>query len=143
MRLTNGFRPISAMRVAYSRTHGGAGDSSHSDGDHTASPGGVRDWIAGDTAAKSDRAIAVAGVQRSCRHPQPAVIAADSLRIDRWWKRVGRPASLPGPSAWRGPRGVEPRVVFEPIGLAWDVQHQCRVATRNARRDHHRIRLGG
>src|SRR2546426_12558710 len=49
---------------------------------------GVRDWIAVDTAAQE--VIAAIAVARSAAVMQGtrsrAVIAADSLRIDRWWE---------------------------------------------------------
>ena len=64
-----------------------------------------------------------------------AVIAADSLRIDRWIK--GAWADL---HRWPGPdrRGVTlevstPVVVFEPIGIAWGLSNTTVVLRRGTR----------
>src|SRR2546421_8249711 len=88
---------------------------------------GVRDWIAVDAAAHD--VTAAISVARSAAIMQGtrsrAVIAADSLRIDRWqghsWRDLHR---------WPGPheQGValevsNPVVVFEPIGLASGVSN--------------------
>jgi type II secretory pathway pseudopilin PulG len=98
---------------------------------------GFRDWIAVDTAAQEViTAIAVArsaAVMQSTR--SRAVIAADSLRIDRWrgdtWEDLHR---------WPGPeqRGValevsNPVVVFDPIGLAWGLSNTTVVLRRGTR----------
>ena len=97
---------------------------------------GVRDWIAVDTAAQEVMsAIAVArnAVMQGTR--SRAVIAADSLRIDRWrgdsWGDLHR---------WPGPdrHGValevsNPVVVFEPIGLAWGLSNTTVVLRRGTR----------
>src|SRR5438093_13253488 len=88
---------------------------------------GFRDWIAVDTAAQ-EVITAIAGarsaaVMQSTR--SRAVIAADSLRIDRWgedsWGALHR---------WPGPqrRGValevsNPVVIFDPMGLAWGLSN--------------------
>jgi type II secretory pathway pseudopilin PulG len=85
--------------------------------------GGVLDWIAVDAAAREvGTAIAVArsaAVMRGTR--ARAVIAADSLRLDRWDGAAWQPFERwPGPGA----RGVtlevsNPVVGFDPIGLGW------------------------
>src|SRR2546429_7402592 len=83
---------------------------------------GIRDWIAVDTAAQEVMsAIAVArnaAVMQGTR--SPAVIAADSLRIDRW-----RGDSWGAPHRWPGPgrhgvalRGATAVAGFEPLVLA-------------------------
>src|SRR2546425_2866883 len=98
---------------------------------------GIRDWIAVDTAAHD--VTAAITVARSAAIMQGtrarAVIAADSLRIDRWqgdtWGDLLR---WPGP----GERGVtlevsNPVVVFDPIGLAWGVSNTKVVLRRGTR----------
>src|SRR5438094_1729193 len=98
---------------------------------------GFRDWIAVDTAAQEVIPVtAVAGsaaIMQGTRNR--AVIAADSLRIDRWgedsWGALHR---------WPGPqrRGValevsNPVVVFDPIGLAWGLSNTKVVLRRGVR----------
>ncbi len=95
---------------------------------------GVRDWIAVDTAAQE--VITAIAVARSAAVMQGTrsrtVIAADSLRIDRWredaWADLHR---------WPGPdrHGVtlevsNPVVVFEPIGIAWGLSNTTVVLRR-------------
>jgi prepilin-type N-terminal cleavage/methylation domain-containing protein len=95
---------------------------------------GFRDWIAVDTAAQE--VITAIAVARSAAVMQGtrsrAVIAADSLRIDRWsggaWADLHR---------WPGPdrHGVTleastPVVVFEPIGIAWGLSNTTVVLRR-------------
>src|SRR2546428_10333718 len=83
---------------------------------------GFRDWIAVDTAAQE--VITAIAVARSAAVMQGtrsrAVIAADTLRIDRW--REGSWADLhrwPGPDRHgAGLQVAKPVVVFDPIGLA-------------------------
>ncbi|HKW40821.1 MAG TPA: prepilin-type N-terminal cleavage/methylation domain-containing protein [Gemmatimonadales bacterium] len=88
---------------------------------------GLLDWIALDTAARNvTSSIAVArnsAVTHGTR--SRAVIAADSLRIDRWvgdsWGPLLR---WPGPAA----QGVRldlsnPAVVFDAIGMGWGVSN--------------------
>src|SRR5438046_8530462 len=83
---------------------------------------GVRDWIAVDTAAQE--VISAIAVARSAAVMQGtrsrAVIAADSLRLDRWWESAWEDLHR-----WPGPErhGValeasNPVGVFEPTGLA-------------------------
>src|SRR5256886_6410513 len=95
---------------------------------------GVRDWIAVDTAAQE--VISAIAVARSAAVMQGtrsrAVIAADSLRIDRW-----REDSWGDLHRWPGParHGValevsNPVVVFEPIGLALGLSHTTVVLRR-------------
>jgi prepilin-type N-terminal cleavage/methylation domain-containing protein len=88
---------------------------------------GVRDWIAVDAAAQE--VITAIAVARSAAITQGtrsrAVIAADSLRIDRWsdnsWGDLHR---WPGPDRHAVALEVSnPVVVFEPIGLAWGVSN--------------------
>jgi prepilin-type N-terminal cleavage/methylation domain-containing protein len=83
---------------------------------------GVRDWIAVDAAAQE--VTAAISVARSAAVMQGTrsrtVIAADSLRIDRWqgdsWGDLQR---WPGPDRHRVALEVSnPVVVFDPIGLA-------------------------
>jgi len=98
---------------------------------------GLRDWIAVDTAAQE--VITAIAVARSAAVMQGtrsrAVIAADSLRIDRWrgdtWGDLHR---WPGP----GRRGValdvsNPVIVFDPIGLAWGLSNTTVVLRRGTR----------
>ena len=88
---------------------------------------GVRDWIAVDAAAHE--VTAAISVARSAAIMQGTrsrtVIAADSLRIDRWqgdtWGDLER---------WPGPEGrgvalevTNPIVVFDPIGLAFGLSN--------------------
>ena len=98
---------------------------------------GIRDWIAVDTAAQEVMsAIAVArnaAVMQGTR--SRAVIAADSLRIDRWrgdsWGDLHR---LPGPDRHGVALEVSnPVVVFEPIGLAWGLSNTTVVLRRGTR----------
>ena len=96
-----------------------------------------RDWIAVDTAAHEvTTAIAVArsaAVMQGTR--SRAVVASDSLRVDRWredsWGDVHR---FPGPG--RHGVGLEvsnPVVVFEPIGMAWGLSNTTVVLRRGTR----------
>ena len=98
---------------------------------------GFRDWIAVDTAAQE--VITAIAVARSAAVMQGtrsrAVIAADSLRIDRWTE--GAWADL---HRWPGPdrHGVTlevstPVVVFEPIGIAWGLSNTTVVLRRGTR----------
>jgi type IV fimbrial biogenesis protein FimT len=89
--------------------------------------GGLLDWIAVDTAARTITAsIAVArnaAVKRGTRGR--AVIASDSLRIDRWlgdsWGPLLR---WPGPAEHGVSLDVSnPAVVFDAIGLGWGVSN--------------------
>jgi prepilin-type N-terminal cleavage/methylation domain-containing protein len=88
---------------------------------------GIRDWIAVNAAAQDvTTSIAIArstAVMQGVR--SRAVIAPDSLRIDRWqgdsWGPLER---WPGP----GQHGVNlvvsnPAIVFDPIGLGWGVSN--------------------
>lgn len=97
----------------------------------------LRDWIAVNTAAQDvTTALAVAqnaAVMHGTR--TRAVIAVDSLRIDRWqgdtWGDLLR---WPGP----GERGVtlevsNPVVVFDAIGLAWGLSNTKVVLRRGTR----------
>src|SRR6185312_3361140 len=95
------------------RTAGRAGDSRRGDGRHTTSPGGLPGRDRGRLA--TDRPL------------------------DQG--RVGGPASLAGPrSTWRDPRGVDSgrRLRTDRYRMG-TVQYHGRAATRNARRDHHRV----
>ena len=98
---------------------------------------GIRDWIAVDTAAHDvTAAITVArsvAIMQSTR--SRAVIAADSLRIDRWqgdsWGDLHR---------WPGPDGhgvalevSNPVVLFDPIGLASGLSNTTVVLRRGTR----------
>ncbi|HMH82640.1 MAG TPA: prepilin-type N-terminal cleavage/methylation domain-containing protein [Gemmatimonadales bacterium] len=98
---------------------------------------GLLDWLAVNaTAQEVTTAMAVArnaAIMRSTR--SRAVIAADSLRIDRWlgdsWGALLR---WPGPAE----RGValevsNPAVVFDPIGLGWGVSNTKVVLRRGER----------
>jgi prepilin-type N-terminal cleavage/methylation domain-containing protein len=84
---------------------------------------GIRDWIAVNAAAEDvTTSIAVAreaAIMQGAR--TRAVIAADSLRIDRWQGDTWGPLHR-----WPGPvqHGVtlavtNPVIVFDPIGLGW------------------------
>src|SRR5205823_12471884 len=95
---------------------------------------GVRDRIARDTAAQevigAFGGARSAAVMRGTR--SRAVIAADSLRIDRWWESAWQDLHR-----WPGPErhGValevsNPVVVFEPIGLAWGLSNTSVVLRR-------------
>src|SRR5437879_12365163 len=83
---------------------------------------GVRDWIAVDTAAQE--VIGAIAVARSAAVMQGtrsrAVIAADSLRIDRWWESAWEDLHRwPGPERPGGALAVSnPVVVFAPLRLA-------------------------
>ncbi len=98
---------------------------------------GVRDWIAVDTAAHD--VTAAITVARSAAISQGtrsrAMIAPDSLRIDRWqgdsWGELHR---------WPGPDGhgvalevSNPVVVFDPIGLAFGLSNTTVVLRRGTR----------
>jgi len=98
---------------------------------------GFRDWIAVDTAAQE--VITAIAVARSAAVMQGtrsrAVIAADSLRIDRWsegaWADVHR---WPGPDRHGVTLEVStPVVVFEPIGIAWGLSNTTVVLRRGTR----------
>lgn len=98
---------------------------------------GWLDWAAVDrTAVEVTTALAVArnaAVLDGSR--ARLVIAADSLRIDRWGPTAWEPyARWPGPAE----RGVElevsnPDVVFVPAGLAWGLSNTRIVLRRRAR----------
>lgn len=88
---------------------------------------GIRDWIAVNAAAQDvTTSIAVArsaAIMQGVR--SRAVIAADSLRIDRWQGDSWGPMER-----WAGPLqyGVglavsNPVIVFDPIGLGWGVSN--------------------
>ncbi len=88
---------------------------------------GIRDWIAVNAAAQDvTTSIAVArnaAIMQGVR--SRAVIAPDSLRIDRWqgdsWGPVHR---WPGPSQHGVTLAVtNPVIVFDPIGLGWGVSN--------------------
>ena len=98
---------------------------------------GLLDWIAVDSAAEQvTTALAVArnaAVAQGSR--SRLVIAADTLRIDRWqgdsWRAVLR---------WLGPlaRGItldvsNDVVVFDPIGLGWGASNTTVVLRRGSR----------
>jgi type II secretory pathway pseudopilin PulG len=99
--------------------------------------GGLLDWIAVDAAARDvGTAIAVArsaAIMRGAR--ARAVIAADSLRLDRWDGAAWRPLERwPGPGA----RGValevsNPVVAFDPIGIGWGAANTRVVLRRGAK----------
>jgi len=98
---------------------------------------GFRDWIAVDTAAQE--VITAIAVARSAAVMQGtrsrAVIAADSLRIDRWsegaWADLHR---WPGPDRHGVTLEVStPVVVFEPIGIAWGLSNTTVVLRRGTR----------
>jgi prepilin-type N-terminal cleavage/methylation domain-containing protein len=87
----------------------------------------LRDWIAVNAAAQDvTTSIAVArnaAIMQGIR--SRAVIAADSLRIDRWQGDSWGPLLR-----WAGPlqHGVtlavsNPAIVFDPIGLGWGVSN--------------------
>jgi prepilin-type N-terminal cleavage/methylation domain-containing protein len=97
----------------------------------------IRDWVAVNTTAQEvTTTLAVAqhaAIMQGTR--TRAVIASDSLRIDRWrgdtWGDLLR---------WPGPdqRGVtlevsNPVVVFDPIGLAWGLSNTKVVLRRGTR----------
>ncbi len=87
----------------------------------------LRDWIAVNAAAQDvTTSIAVArnaAIMQGIR--SRAVIAADSLRIDRWQGDSWGPLLR-----WAGPlqhgvtlAGSNPAIVFDPIGLGWGVSN--------------------
>lgn len=98
---------------------------------------GLLDWIAVDAAARDVTAsIAIArnaAVMKGVR--SRAVIATDSLRMDRWLGDTWGPLlRWPGPSD----RGVSlavsnPAVVFDAIGLGWGVSNTKVVLRRGDR----------
>lgn len=99
--------------------------------------GGVLDWMAVNAAAQEiSTAMAVArssAVMLGTR--SRAVIAADSLRIDRWvgdsWGPIER---WPGPSSHGVTLEVSnPEIVFDPIGLGWGVSNTRVVVRRGSR----------
>ena len=89
--------------------------------------GRTLDWMAADAAARDvSTALAVARATAAMQGVRTrVVIAADSLRFDRWEP----PLWVPG-RRWPGPasHGVtlevsNPEVVFGPLGLAWGVSN--------------------
>jgi len=99
--------------------------------------GGLLDWIAVNAAAQDvSTAMAVArssAVMQGAR--SRAVIAADTLRIDRWmgdsWGPLHR---WPGPAAHGVTLEVSnPEIVFDPIGLGWGVSNTKVVLRRGTR----------
>jgi prepilin-type N-terminal cleavage/methylation domain-containing protein len=99
--------------------------------------GGLLDWMAVNAAAQEvSTAMAVArsmAVMQTSR--SRAVIAADSLRIDRWTGDSWRPMER-----WPGPRshGValevsNPEIVFDPIGMGWGLSNTKVVLRRGDR----------
>ena len=89
--------------------------------------GRTMDWMATDAATRDvSTALAVARATAAMQGIRTrVVIAADSLRLDRW-----EPAQWVPLRRWPGPlsRGVSvdvsnPEVVFGPIGLAWGVSN--------------------
>ena len=95
------------------------------------------DWMAVNAAAQEiSTAMAVArssAVMRGTR--SRAVIAADSLRIDRWlgdsWGPIER---WPGPNSHGVTLEVSnPEIVFDPIGLGWGVSNTKVVVRRGSR----------
>jgi type II secretory pathway pseudopilin PulG len=99
--------------------------------------GGLLDWIAVNAAAQDvSTAMAVArssAVMRGTR--SRAVIASDTLRIDRWtgdsWGPLHR---WPGPVAHGVTLEVSnPEIVFDPIGLGWGVSNTKVVLRRGTR----------
>jgi len=98
--------------------------------------GGLLDWAAGNAAAQEvSTAMAVArrsALMQSTR--SRAVIAADTLRIDRWlgdsWGPLHR---WPGPNAHGVTLEVSnPEIVFDPIGLGWGVSNTKVVLRRGS-----------
>jgi prepilin-type N-terminal cleavage/methylation domain-containing protein len=99
--------------------------------------GGLLDWMAVNAAAQEiSTAMAVArssAVMQGTR--SRAVIAADTLRIDRWlgdsWGSLER---WPGPNAHGVTLEVSnPEIVFDPIGLGWGVSNTKVVVRRGGR----------
>ena len=89
--------------------------------------GHTLDWLAADAAARDvSTALAVARATATMQGIRTrVVIAADTLRLDRWeppqWVRV---RCWPGPAARSVALEVSnPEVVFDPIGLAWGVSN--------------------
>src|SRR5213083_1006663 len=89
--------------------------------------GHTLDWLAADAAARDvSTALAVARATAAMQGIRTrVVIAADSLRLDRW-----EPAQWVPLRRWPGPlsRGVSvdmsnPEVVFGPTGLTWGVSN--------------------
>jgi len=89
--------------------------------------GRTLDWMAADAAARDvSSVLAVARATAAMQGVRTrVVIAADSLRFDRWEP----PLWVPG-RRWPGPasHGVtlevsNPEVVFGPLGLAWGVSN--------------------
>ena len=99
--------------------------------------GGLLDWMALNAAAQEiSTAMAVArssAVMQGTR--SRALIAADTLRIDRWlgdsWGPLER---WPGPNAHGVTLEVSnPEIVFDPIGLGWGVSNTKVVLRRGSR----------
>ena len=99
--------------------------------------GDLLDWVAVNAAAQEvSTAMAVArssAIMRGTR--SRAVIAADTLRIDRWlgdsWGPLER---WPGPNAHGVTLEVSnPEIVFDPIGLGWGVSNTKVVLRRGSR----------
>ncbi|HEV2750318.1 MAG TPA: GspH/FimT family pseudopilin [Gemmatimonadales bacterium] len=99
--------------------------------------GGLLDWMAVNAAAQEiSTAMAVArssAIMQGTR--SRAVIAADTLRIDRWlgdsWGSLER---WPGPNAHGVTLEVSnPEIVFDPIGLGWGVSNTKVVVRRGGR----------
>jgi prepilin-type N-terminal cleavage/methylation domain-containing protein len=101
------------------------------------SVGGVLDWIAVNTATQ-DVATALAATRNAAvmqGSRTRLLIAADTLRVDRWrgdsWDAVLR---WPGPLAHGVTLEVSnPVVVFDPIGLGWGVSNTRVVMRRGSR----------
>src|SRR5437867_3740111 len=96
------------------------------------------DWIAVDAAAREvTTALAVARYAAVMQTTTSRlVIAADTLRIDRWG---GRGDTWEAVQRWPGPRergvGVEvsnPVVTFDPIGMGWGVSNTKVVLRRGS-----------
>jgi prepilin-type N-terminal cleavage/methylation domain-containing protein len=98
---------------------------------------GLLDWIAVDAAARDVTAsIAIArnaAVMKGVR--SRAVIATDSLRLDRWLGDTWGPLlRWPGPSDHGVSLDVSnPAVVFDPMGLGWGVSNTSVVLRRGDR----------
>ena len=99
--------------------------------------GGVLEWLAVDAeAVKVTTALAVTrhvAIMRGAR--ARLVVAADSLRIDRWDDRTWIPLLR-----WVGPReaGVRlevsnPEIVFGPTGMGWGASNTTVVLRRGSR----------
>ena len=101
------------------------------------SVGGFLDWIAVNTATQ-DVATALAATRNAAvmqGSRTRLLIAADTLRVDRWrgdsWDAVLR---WPGPLAHGVTLEVSnPVVVFDPIGMGWGVSNTRVVMRRGSR----------